>query len=84
MINHCIVYKIAIEFLWVLWWICIHSLYLRYSTTNATLEALRNVRFVYGSMNAGKALRVLREDMFTVEHGDRPEVSNVAIILSGR
>ena len=52
-----------------------------YNTTQGVLNAF-NLRFSGGTTNTASALRLLRDEMFTPERGDRPDNINVAILLT--
>ena len=46
------------------------------------LRAIDKIKFTYGRTNTTGALKLMRTVMFTEDNGDRPEVPNVAIIVT--
>lgn len=53
-----------------------------YKTKAAVLNAVDNIPYRFGSTNTADALRTMREEMFSVANGDRPDVDNVAIVVT--
>ncbi|XP_033728441.1 uncharacterized protein LOC117317678 isoform X2 [Pecten maximus] len=45
-------------------------------------EAIDNIMYVYGSTNTADGLRTMRQEMFTTVNGDRPDVMNIAIVIT--
>ena len=54
----------------------------RYNSKSSMFPAIRSIPYVYGSTNTADGLRVLRSEVFNQANGDRPEVPNVAIIIT--
>lgn len=52
-----------------------------YNTTEQTLNAV-NFRYTGDSTNMADALRVICQNMFTPENGDRPEAINIIILMT--
>ncbi|ELU03731.1 hypothetical protein CAPTEDRAFT_107893, partial [Capitella teleta] len=53
-----------------------------YNNEREMIEVIRNLQYLSGSTNTSGALRVLREEVFNQDHGDRPDVRNVGIIIT--
>ncbi|KAK3083543.1 hypothetical protein FSP39_025167 [Pinctada imbricata] len=53
-----------------------------YSTKQQIYDAIDQIPWRYGSTNTADALQTMHEDMFTVGNGDRPDVKNLAIIVT--
>ncbi|KAH3828049.1 hypothetical protein DPMN_129998 [Dreissena polymorpha] len=45
-------------------------------------DAIDKIKYVRGSTGTGLALQSLRTDMFEIHHGDRPNVGNIAIVVT--
>lgn len=45
-------------------------------------DAIDEIPYIYGSTNTADALRVMRTEMFTLAHGDRPNADNVAVLIA--
>lgn len=54
----------------------------KYHSLSAMLRAVDEIPYRYGSTNTADSLKVLRSQMFTSHNGDRPNVRNVAIIVT--
>ncbi|XP_021375374.1 cartilage matrix protein-like [Mizuhopecten yessoensis] len=54
----------------------------QYSTTDTLYKAIDNIQYMLGNTNTAAGLRVTRSAMFTVDHGDRPDAENIAIIVT--
>ncbi|KAL3854705.1 hypothetical protein ACJMK2_013963 [Sinanodonta woodiana] len=54
----------------------------RYSTKSALFAAIDKIRYIYGSTNTADGLKIMRTKMFTPANGDRPDVNNVAMIMT--
>ncbi|KAK7466021.1 hypothetical protein BaRGS_00037422, partial [Batillaria attramentaria] len=53
-----------------------------YTTKFQLLDAIAEIPYHYGSTNTADALNIVRTDMFTLGHGDRPGVQNVCILIT--
>lgn len=53
-----------------------------YRTKADVYDAIDNVPYNFGSTNTADALQTMREEMFTFGNGDRPNVDNIAIVLT--
>lgn len=53
-----------------------------YETKEEIFNAIDKVPYTYGSTNTAGGLEKLREEMFTHQHGDRPEARNIAIVVT--
>lgn len=53
-----------------------------YSTQASMFEAIDNIQYIYGSTNTADGLRTMRQEMFTTDNGDRPDVMNIAIVIT--
>ncbi|CAC5421536.1 unnamed protein product [Mytilus coruscus] len=53
-----------------------------YRTKKDVFNAIDKIQYIYGSTNTADAIRLMRADMFTAENGDRPDVKNIAIIIT--
>ncbi|KAJ8319985.1 hypothetical protein KUTeg_001572 [Tegillarca granosa] len=53
-----------------------------YSTKTQIFDAIQNIEYTYGSTNTAGAIGRMRNTMFTTANGDRPNVPNVAIIIT--
>ena len=51
-------------------------------TQRSVSRAIQNAHFMYGSTNMVAALRTVKDDVFSGEHGDRPDVQNVCIFIT--
>ncbi|KAK7502425.1 hypothetical protein BaRGS_00006378, partial [Batillaria attramentaria] len=59
------------------------SFYLKdYSTRQQAFWAVDRIPYRYGSTNTADALQTLRHDVFSPANGDRPDASNIAIIIT--
>ncbi|XP_025100084.1 cartilage matrix protein-like [Pomacea canaliculata] len=55
----------------------------QYQIETELLTAIDDITHSHGLMtNTGEALKTMREEMFTAVHGDRPEVPNVALLIT--
>ncbi|XP_064611810.1 uncharacterized protein LOC135475797 [Liolophura sinensis] len=53
-----------------------------HKTQSSVIAAIDKMKFGYGATDTGKALKYLKEEMFTKPNGDRPHVPNVAVVLT--
>ncbi|CAG2211146.1 unnamed protein product [Mytilus edulis] len=53
-----------------------------YRTKNDVFNALDKIQYIVGSTNTADAIRLMRVDTFTADNGDRPDVKNIAIIIT--
>ncbi|KAK7502428.1 hypothetical protein BaRGS_00006381, partial [Batillaria attramentaria] len=53
-----------------------------YRTKAQVLRAVDRIKYIYGSTNTADALKVMRNEMFTPVNGDRPDVPNVAVVIT--
>ncbi|XP_076089636.1 matrilin-1-like, partial [Mytilus galloprovincialis] len=53
-----------------------------YRTKNDVFNAIDKIQYIVGSTNTADAIRLMRVDMFTADNGDRPDVKNIAIIIT--
>lgn len=53
-----------------------------FKTKAEVYNAIDNIKYIFGSTNTAAALRTMRTDMFTARNGDRPDVKNIAIIVT--
>ena len=44
--------------------------------------AIDNIPYIYGSTNTADALKTMRNRMFTLRNGDRPDVPNLVILIT--
>ncbi|XP_041374199.1 uncharacterized protein LOC121387240 [Gigantopelta aegis] len=54
----------------------------RYSSKSEILEAIDSIPYTYGSTNTADGLKVMRREVFSLQHGDRPDVDNMAIVVT--
>ena len=54
-----------------------------YLTKNELVEAIRAIDYMFGSTNTADGIKTMRDVMFTPPNGDRPDVPNVAIVITG-
>ncbi|XP_052234869.1 uncharacterized protein LOC127847186 [Dreissena polymorpha] len=54
----------------------------QYTTEADVVAAIDKIPYIYGSTNTADALKTMHEQMFVTSRGDRPEVDNVAIVLT--
>lgn len=53
-----------------------------YSTFSDVQDAIDQIPYIYGSTNSADALRTMHEVMFTEVNGDRPDVENIAFMIT--
>ncbi|XP_033728444.1 collagen alpha-1(XII) chain-like [Pecten maximus] len=53
-----------------------------YQTQAAVFQAIDKVPYILGSTNTADGLMVMRNEMFSFQHGDRPDVPNVGIVVT--
>ena len=53
-----------------------------HSNKMSLLRAVDNIPYQYGSTNTADALLTMRTEMYTPENGDRPDVPNVALVIT--
>ncbi len=58
------------------------SFYLNDATDRAAVLNSLTMHYSGGTTNTADAIRVMREDIFTVATGDRPDVGNVGVVLT--
>lgn len=46
------------------------------------MDAIQNIKYIYGSTNTADALQVMREDMFIRSRGDRSDAPNICVLLT--
>ena len=51
-------------------------------TQQSVHKAIANARFMYGSTNAVSAFKIVKNQIFSESHGDRPDVQNVCIFIT--
>ncbi|KAK3599021.1 hypothetical protein CHS0354_012500 [Potamilus streckersoni] len=54
----------------------------KYKTKSDVMDAIGRIKYTYGSTNTADGLKTMREQMFSFRNGDRPDIPNVAIILT--
>ena len=54
----------------------------KYHSKRDVFAAIDNVKYLGGSTNIPGAIKVVNDEMFLQEKGDRPEVRNIAILLT--
>lgn len=54
----------------------------RYTIRQDLIQAISRINFLGNRTNTADALRILHEQAFTPENGDRPNVRNIAIIIT--
>lgn len=54
----------------------------QYTTEADVIAAIDKIPYIYGSTNTADALKTMHEAMFLTSRGDRPDVNNVAIVLT--
>ncbi|XP_069108198.1 cartilage matrix protein-like [Argopecten irradians] len=54
----------------------------KYTTTAALYQGINSIKYMLGNTNTASGLRLMRTTMFTLEHGDRPDAENIAIIIT--
>ena len=53
-----------------------------YSNSLELFDAIDFIPYRYGSTNTADALKTMRTEMFTAANGDRPDVENIAIVIT--
>ena len=53
-----------------------------YQTKVDVFDAIDNIPYRFGSTNTADALRTMRTEMYTQANGDRPNVDNIAIVVT--
>ena len=56
--------------------------YFRYDRLANITSAVKAASYLRGTTNTAEALRFLRENMLRSEHGDRPNIPNVAVVIT--
>lgn len=57
--------------------------YLNQYTTNAEVKAaIDRIPYIYGSTNSADALRTMHNELFLARNGDRPDVENIAFMIT--
>ncbi|KAL5006010.1 hypothetical protein ScPMuIL_017168 [Solemya velum] len=54
----------------------------RYSSRAAMFDRIDNIEYIPGNTNTAGGIRTMRQEMFTRANGDRPNVRNVAIVMT--
>lgn len=55
-----------------------------YTKVADIIQRLDTVEYHFGSTYTAAALEIMRETMFTPDRGDRAEIPNIALVLTGR
>lgn len=55
---------------------------IQYTIRQDLIQAINRINFIGNRTNTADALRILHEQAFTPENGDRPEVPNIAIVIT--
>ncbi|XP_021375373.1 collagen alpha-1(XII) chain-like [Mizuhopecten yessoensis] len=53
-----------------------------YSSTTSLYNGINNIKYMLGNTNTAAGLKLMRTTMFTIEHGDRLDAENIAIIIT--
>ena len=53
-----------------------------YTTQQGIISAISKMHRLLGDANIADAIRAAKDTMFTIENGDRPEVPNVAVVIT--
>ena len=53
-----------------------------YTDSGSLFDAIDFMPYRYGSTNTADALKTMRTEMFTAANGDRPDVENIAIVIT--
>lgn len=53
-----------------------------YNSKSAIINAIGNVPYNYGSTNTADAMKSMRTEMFSTARGDRPDVDNIAVVMT--
>lgn len=53
-----------------------------YATEADTLAAIDDIEYIFGNTFTAGGIKALRTDMFKYDHGDRPEVPNIAFVIT--
>lgn len=54
----------------------------QYSSRAAMFEKIDNIEYIPGNTNTAGGIQTMRRDMFTSVNGDRPNVRNVAVVMT--
>ncbi|XP_052813420.1 uncharacterized protein LOC128240703 isoform X10 [Mya arenaria] len=54
----------------------------KYTNTADIKAAIDRIPYIYGSTNSADALKTMHEVMFTARNGDRPDVDNIAFMIT--
>lgn len=54
----------------------------QHPTKEGVLKAIGNVPYSWGSTNTADALKTVRTTMFLYQHGDRPDVRNILLLVT--
>ena len=60
----------------------VHFYLNNYTKAADVYAAIQTTPYLYGGTDTAKAIQVVREDMFSRENGDRPDVPNFMILLT--
>lgn len=53
-----------------------------YSDTESVIQAIRNIHYARGEANMAAAIRSVREEMFSGNPGDRPDVRDIVYLFT--
>jgi collagen type VI alpha len=56
----------------------------QYRSKYEIVRAVDRIQYQYGSTNTADAIKEMRENMFIPNRGDRADVRNVAVIITGQ
>lgn len=54
----------------------------KYNSSQGVTEGLRKIKYLYGGTNTASALNVMRTQIFSKENGDRPDIPNIAFLIT--
>lgn len=54
----------------------------RYTRGRDVKDAIDEIPYIYGSTNSADALMTMHNVMFTTQNGDRPDVENIAFMIT--
>ncbi|KAI0220298.1 Matrilin-3 [Lamellibrachia satsuma] len=54
----------------------------QYTDKNSLKEAIRRISYLGGHTNTAGGIRIMHDDEFTAQNGDRPGVPNIAIVVA--
>ena len=53
-----------------------------YKNKDDIIHAISQIEYIYGMTNTADALKLMRKEMFLPSNGDRPDIPNLAIIIT--